>query len=136
MNPIAVRRFAGAIGQIAKTDKIDAQLIAHFGEAIRPEPTAIQAENIRLISDLLTRRRQLMEMSTMEKNRLQILPKPLHKSIKGMLKTLQKQLDHIEEQLDDLIQATDEWNTKNEILQSVPGIAARFSHNRRKRVKS
>lgn len=122
MNPIAIRRFAGAIGQIAKTDKIDAALIAHFGEAIRPQPTRIQAENVRLISDLLTRRRQLIEMSTMEKNRLQIMPKPLHKSIKALLKTLQQQLATLEEQLDTLIEVTDEWKTKNDILQSVPGI--------------
>ena len=122
MNPIAVRRFAGAIGQLAKTDKIDAALIAHFGEAIRPEPTRIQPENIRQISDLLTRRRQLMEMSTMEKNRIQILPKPLHKSINAMLKTVRQQLEIIEAHLDTLIEATDEWKTKNDILQSVPGI--------------
>lgn len=122
VNPISVRRFAGAIGQLAKTDKIDAALIAHFGEAIRPEISVIQPENVRLISDLLTRRRQLMEMSTMEKNRLQILPKALHKSIRVMLKTLQQQLEKIEAQLDTLINATDEWKAKNDILQSVPGI--------------
>jgi transposase len=122
MNPIAVRRFAGAIGRIAKTDKIDAQLIAHFGEAIAPEPTRIQPENIRQISDLLTRRRQLMEMSTMEKNRIQILPKALHKSIKVVLKTIRQQLDAIDVQLDTLIETTDDWKEKNDILQSVPGI--------------
>lgn len=122
MNPVAVRRFAGAIGRIAKTDKIDAQLIAHFGEAIAPEPTRIQPENIRQISDLLTRRRQLMEMSTMEKNRIQILPKALHKSIKVVLKTIRQQLDEIDVQLDTLIETTDDWKEKNDILQSVPGI--------------
>lgn len=122
MNPVAVRRFAGAIGRIAKTDKIDAQLIAHFGEAIAPEPTRIQPENIRQISDLLTRRRQLMEMSTMEKNRIQILPKALHKSIKVVLKTIRQQLDAIDVQLDTLIETTDDWKEKNDILQSVPGI--------------
>jgi transposase len=122
MNPVAVRRFAGAIGRIAKTDKIDAQLIAHFGEAIAPEPTRIQPENIRQISDLLARRRQLMEMSTMEKNRIQILPKALHKSIKAVLKTIRQQLDAIDVQLDTLIETTDDWKEKNDILQSVPGV--------------
>jgi transposase len=122
MNPIAIRRFAGAIGQLAKTDKIDAALIAHFGEAIRPEPSTLQPENIRQISDLLTRRRQLMEMSTMEKNRQQILPKSLHKSIQTLLKTLKGQLSLIDDQLDTLIEATQEWKSKNDILQSVPGI--------------
>lgn len=122
INPIAIRKFAGAIGQIAKTDKIDAALIAHFGEAIRPEPTTLQPENIRQISDLLTRRRQLMEMSTMEKNRILILPKPLHKSIKALLNTLRQQLQTIDGQLDALIEAAQEWKLKNDILQSVPGI--------------
>ena len=122
VNPIAVRRFAGAIGQIAKTDRIDAHLIAHFGEAIAPSPTTIKPENIRLISDLLTRRRQLMEMSTMEKNRLHILPKSLHKSLRTVLKALQQQLETIDQQLDTLIEQTADWKHKNDILQSVPGI--------------
>lgn len=122
MNPIAIRRFAGAIGQIAKTDKVDAALIAHFGEAIAPEPSTIQPENIRHISDLLTRRRQLMGMATMEKNRLHILPKSLHKSLRTVLKVIQKQLADIDKQLDQLIAITDEWKIKNDILQSVPGV--------------
>lgn len=122
VNPIAVRKFAGAIGQLAKTDKLDARLIAHFGDAVRPKPNDIKPENLRLISDLLTRRRQLLEVSTMEKNRLQIMPKPLHASIKSVLKTLLTQLKKIEEQLDILIEQTDEFKVKNDILQSVPGI--------------
>lgn len=122
MNPMAIRRFAGAIGQLAKTDKIDAALIAHYGEAIQPPATTIQPENVRQISDLLTRRRQLMGMATMEKNRLHILPKSLHKSLRALLKVIQKQLDDIDNQLDELIAVTDEWKNKNEILQSVPGV--------------
>jgi transposase len=122
VNPIAVRRFAGAIGQLAKTDRLDARLIAHFGEAIEPPLSTIQPENIRLISDLLARRRQLMEMSTMEKNRLHILPKTLHKSLRTILKALQQQLAAIDDQLDTLIEQTVEWKHKNDILQSVPGI--------------
>jgi transposase len=121
-NPLHVRRFAGAIGQLAKTDKIDAQLIAHFGESIKPEKTAVAPENSRKISDLLVRRRQLMEMQTMEKNRLTIMPKELHTSINAMLKTIKAQIGKIDEALDDMIAQADGWKEKNDILQSVPGV--------------
>ncbi|TKB00525.1 IS110 family transposase [Alteromonas portus] len=121
-NPLHVRRFAGAIGQLAKTDKIDAQLITHFGDSIKPGQTSIAPENERKISDLLARRRQLMEMQTMEKNRLSIMPKELRVSINAMLKTIKAQIEKIDEALDGMIAQTDEWREKNEILQSVPGV--------------
>ncbi|CAM3897303.1 Transposase [Vibrio aquimaris] len=84
-NPVHIKRFAGAIGRRAKNDRLDAELIAHYGEAIKPELTVIKAENIRLMSDLVIRRNQLLSMQTMEKNRMQILPKTLHSTIKPML---------------------------------------------------
>ena len=121
-NPLHVRRFAGAIGQLAKTDKIDAQLIARFGESIKPEITAVKPENDRLISDLLVRRRQLMEMQTMEKNRLSIMPKELRTSINITLRMFKAQIEKIDDALDDMIAITDEWREKNELLQSVPGV--------------
>lgn len=121
-NPINVRKFAGAIGQLAKTDKIDAKLIALFGAKIQPELSLVQAKNERLISDLLTRRRQLMEMQTMEKNRLGIMPKELHKSINVILKMFKAQILLIDQTLDEMIAITEEWRTKNDILQSVPGV--------------
>ena len=121
-NPLQIGRFAGAIGQQAKTDKLDAKLIAHFGEAVQPEVTPIKQENVRLISDLLARRRQLIEMSTMEKNRLQIMPKLLHKGIERLLKLITKQIDEIESELEKQIDATIEWKEKRDILQSVPGV--------------
>ncbi|SHO59275.1 Transposase [Vibrio quintilis] len=83
-NPIHIKRFAGAIGRRAKNDRLDAELIAHYAEAIKPSITIIKPENIRLISDLVIRRNQLLSMQTMEKNRIQILPKSskIHLSIK------------------------------------------------------
>ncbi len=76
-NPIHVKRFAGAIGQRAKTDKLDAKLIAHYGAAIKPPLSKLKPESMRLMSDLVARRNQLLVMQTMEKNRLHILPKEL-----------------------------------------------------------
>ena len=121
-NPIQVRRFAGALGQLAKTDPLDAKLIAHFGEALKPEPTQLKPENVRLISDLLARRSQLLDISTMEKNRLSILPKTLHASLKRHLKQLQTEIKRIETQLDKLIDQTPEWQQKRDLLLSVNGV--------------
>lgn len=70
-----IKRFAETIGQKAKTDKLDAQLIAHFKEGIKPPLPSLKPEKMRLMSDLLSRKRQLMNMQTMEKNRSQIMPK-------------------------------------------------------------
>jgi len=89
-NPMHVRRFAGAIGQLAKTDPLDAQLIAHFGEAIKPQLSQLKPGVLRHMSDLLSRRRQLMTMQTMEKNRLQIMPKEISGFIKPILTTIKK----------------------------------------------
>jgi transposase len=121
-NPVHVRRFAQAIGQLAKTDKIDANLIAHYGEAVQPRLTEVNSENLRKISDLLTRRRQLMRMKTMEKNRLGIMPQVLHASIKVILKSFQAAIKKLDDLLDTLIVTDEEWATKNRILQSAPGV--------------
>ncbi len=74
-NPVHVKRFAGALGQRAKTDKLDAQLIAHNSEAIKPPLSKLKPDTMQAMSDLVTRRNQLLTMQTMEKNRLQIMPK-------------------------------------------------------------
>jgi transposase len=76
-NPVHIKRFAGALGQRAKTDKLDAQLIAHYSEAIKPELSRLKPEKIKAMSDLVTRRNQLLTMQTIEKNRAQIMPKKI-----------------------------------------------------------
>ncbi|MEL0646243.1 IS110 family transposase [Pseudoalteromonas agarivorans] len=121
-NPVNIKRFAGAIGQKAKTDKLDAQLIAHFGEAIKPPLSSLKPEQMRLMSDLLSRRRQLMDMQTMEKNRSQIMPKTLSSLIKPILTALKNQIDKVDLKLQKLIEECDEYKAKNAIIQSVPGI--------------
>jgi transposase len=121
-NPMHVRRFASATGQLAKSDKLDAQTIAYFGEALKPGPTELKPEKARLISDLLARRSQLLNMSTMEKNRLSILPKPLHTSLKRHIKHLQTEVKRIELQLDKLIDQTPLWQERRDLLMSVNGV--------------
>ncbi len=121
-NPVHIKRFAGAIGRRAKNDRLDAQLIAHYGEAIKPDLTVIKAKNIRLMSDLVIRRNQLLAMQTMEKNRIQILPKHLHSTITPILTAIKNQVSKIENKLVKLIEDCPEYQTKNTLLQSVPGI--------------
>lgn len=121
-NPVHIKRFAGAIGRRAKNDRLDAQLIAHYGEAIKPDLTVIKAKNIRLMSDLVIRRNQLLAMQTMEKNRIQILPKHLHSTMTPILTAIKNQVSKIENKLVKLIEDCPEYQTKNTLLQSVPGI--------------
>lgn len=121
-NPVNIKRFAGAIGQKAKTDKLDAHLIAHFGEAIKPSLSTLKPEQMRLMSDLLSRRRQLMDMQTMEKNRSQIMPKTISSLIKPILTALKNQIEKVDSKLQKLIEECDEYKAKNDIIQSVPGV--------------
>ncbi|MBE0363969.1 transposase [Pseudoalteromonas ulvae UL12] len=121
-NPIHIKRFAGAIGQRAKTDKLDAQLIAHYGEAIKPTLSTLKPDIMQIMSDLVARRNQLLVMQTMEKNRLQILPKELISTIKPILAAFKNQIEKIENKILKLIESCPEYSAKNTILQSMKGI--------------
>ncbi len=121
-NPIHIKRFAGAIGRRAKTDKLDAKLIAHYSEAISPNLTQLKPENMRLMSDLVARRQQILTMQTMEKNRLQSLPKHLAATIKPVLTVFKNQIEKTEQKILSLIESCPEYQNKNLLLQSVPGI--------------
>ena len=121
-NPIHIKRFAGAIGQRAKTDKLDAKLIAHFGEAIKPKLSTLKPEIMQDMSDLVARRNQLLVMQTMEKNRLQILPKRLAMTIKPVLTLFKNQIKKIADKLVKLIESCPDYQAKNTILQSMKGI--------------
>lgn len=122
VNPIHVKRFAGAIGRKAKTDKLDAALIAHYSEVIRPALSSLKPEAIRLMADLVSRRNQLMDMQTSEKNRLQIMPKATRASIKSVLLTIKKQIQKMDDELGKLIESCPEYKAKSDLVQSMPGI--------------
>jgi transposase len=121
-NPIHIKRFAGAIGQRAKTDKLDAQLIAYYGEAIKPNLSQLKPDTMQAMSDLVARRNQLLVMQTMEKNRLQILPKNLAMTIKPILTAFKNQIIKIENKIVELIENCPDYQAKNTILQSMKGI--------------
>ncbi len=123
-DPVKVRHFARAIGVLAKTDKIDAKVIAQYAAKMKPEIRTLPDEKSRLIKDLLIRRKQLLDMRTMEKNRLQIMPATLHGSIKSTLKMFDKQIDKITNQLDVLVQQEARWRVPLKILTSTPGVGS------------
>jgi transposase len=121
-NAYHVHNFAVSTGQLAKTDTLDAKMIAYYGEALKPQLTQINPDNILKISDLLVKRSQRVTMRTMEINRLSILPKHLHTSIKRIINLLQKEIDKVEAQLDVLMEDTPQWQQTMRILLSVKGV--------------
>lgn len=123
VNPANVRSFAKAIGQRAKSDPIDAGVIAHFAEATKPEPRPLPDEATRLLADLTARRRQIIEMMVSERQRERRLTAPrLKKSITRLLKALQKELTSVDADIDDAVRGSPAWREKEDLLTSVPGV--------------
>jgi len=122
VNPRQVRDFARATGALAKTDSIDAKLLALFGSRIKPEVRPLPNEQAREMTSLLTRRRQLTEMLTAEGNRLSRSDKEVQPGIKAHIKWLKKALSDINTDLERRIQSSPSWREKDDLLRSVPGI--------------
>ncbi len=122
VKPLSVRRYAGAIEQIAKTDRLDAAVISEFAAVVRPRVTAARSKNLILIKDLISRRRQIMQIRTQELKRLQIMGKTLETSCKRIVRCLDAELKRIEGKLDQCIDQQTEWAEKRDILKSAPGI--------------
>ena len=122
VQPIQVRQFAKAQGIMAKTDKIDSKLIAQFGVVLQPEPRALPSKKVRLVRDLLARKRQLNETRTQELNRLHKAPKVLVASHRRLIKLLNKDIAWINTQLEKEVSAINEWQRVYEIVSSAPGI--------------
>jgi len=122
VKPLRVRRFAGAIEQLAKTDKIDAALIAEYAATIKPTVTPQKSKNLLAIKDLIGRRRQLMTMRTQEMNRLQNMPKNLTVSYKRFIRYFDQEIERIEKRLAKHVEDQSEWTEKKEILKSAPGV--------------
>lgn len=122
VKPLAVRRYAQAIGKTAKTDKIDAQVIAEYGARIQPPITRSRSKNLILIKDLLTRRRQLMGMRTRELNRVKIMGKALDASCRRILRVLDQEVSRIEKRLDACIEKETAWSEMKTLLKTAPGI--------------
>jgi transposase len=123
VNPRQARDFARATGRLAKTDALDAAALAHFAEAVRPEPRPIADEQAQALGELVARRRQIIEMIVAEQNRRRRLTrKRLVKSVDRLLAVLQKELTALEDDIDDSIRGTPAWREAEDLLASVPGI--------------
>jgi transposase len=122
INPRQVRDFAKATGKLAKTDAIDAHLIARFAEAVRPEVRPLKDEETQKLTALITRRRQIVEMITAEKNRLCRTTPWTFKDIQSHIAWLEKCLEKADKNLNNLLRKSPVWREKDEILQSTPGV--------------
>jgi len=123
VNPAQVRAFATALGQRAKTDPLDAAVIAHFAEATKPQVRPLPDEATRLLADLVTRRRQIIEMIGAERQREQRVTIPrLKKSISRLLKALEKELASLDDDIDNAIRNSPAWRDKENLLETVPGV--------------
>ena len=121
INPRRVREFAKSIGRLAKTDHIDARVLADYGERIQPPVRELPDEQNQALRGLWVRREQLIEMLVMEENRLEHAPKALHRSLEAHIAYLRKQIKQADNDLDRAVRNSALWD-KYELLSSVPGV--------------
>jgi len=117
-----VRDFAKGAGKLAKTDALDAAVLAHFAEAMKPEPRPRPTKETEAIKDLVTRRRQVVDMLTAEKNRLHTAPKGVRPLIKKHIRWLEDQCEELDGQLAEEIAQQANWQEKDVLLRSVKGV--------------
>ena len=123
VNPAQIRSFAKALGRRAKTDPIDAAVIAHFAEATAPEPRPLPDDATQLLADLVTRRRQIIAMLVAERQReKRATAKRLKKSIARLIKALEKELKSVDTDIGEAVRGSPVWREKEDLLASVPGV--------------
>lgn len=122
VNPRQVRDFAKALGILAKTDRLDAQILARYAETIRPEPRFLPDEQASQLQAVINRRRQLIDMKIAEQNRLGLAHKTIKPKLQEHITWLEKEIADLDQELHDLIHKSDIWREKDDLLQSVPGV--------------
>ena len=122
VNPRQVRDLARALGRLAKTDALDAGLLATFAERVRPEPRPLPDEAARHLESLVTRRRQIVDMLTAEKNRLGFARGPVKRDIGQHIRWLEKRLAEVDGELQDAVTASPLYHAKAALLRPVPGV--------------
>jgi len=122
VNAKRVRDFAKATGQIAKTDKLDAKVLAHFATAVRPAVRSLRSEEEEQLTALLTRRRQVLDMLTVEKNRLVTVRAKMRTDIEAHIQWLSNSLKELDEEIEDFVKGSPILKEKDSLLQSVPGV--------------
>ena len=122
INARQIRQFAQALGKLAKTDSIDAHVIAQFGEAIRPDLRPLPDQAQRGLEALVVRRRQLVDMRSAEQKRKQTAPEIIHENIDAMIRFLSQQIDDLDHDLEKMIRSSPLWREADDLLQSAPGV--------------
>ena len=123
VNPAQIRAFARAIGRLAKTDRLDAELIARFAEQVRPEPRPVLDQQTQILAELVARRRQIVEMIGMESNRRrQARSAKVVRGIERTLAALQAALAELDQEIDGQVRGSPAWRAAEDLLTSVPGI--------------
>ena len=120
--PLSVRRYAGAVEQLAKTDRIDAGIIAQYAAIIWPKVTPQKSKNLIAIKNLITRRRQLVNLRTQEMNRKGIMGKDLIVSIQRIIRHIDTEIQRIEKRLSNHVKDQAEWTERQNRLSTVPGV--------------
>jgi len=125
VNPRQVRDFARGLGILAKTDRLDAEVIARFGQQANPRPTEKTSEKQEELQQLVVRRRQLIDLRTAEKNRLPLAhSRSVIKSIRSMVEQLQKKIRQIEKEITDLVESDEQLQCQATLMETVPGVGA------------
>jgi transposase len=128
VEPGRVRHFARSIGQHSKTDTLDARVLAHYAEAVRPEARDLPDEETRNLQALLDRRRQLVNMRVSEQNRLKQEPTAaVQTNLKAHIAYLSDQIEAMDQSIGELVKAKQEWKLRDEILRSIPGVGPQTS---------
>lgn len=122
INAKRVRDFARATGRLAKTDKLDAKVLAHFAAAVRPPLRNLRSEEAEQLTALLTRRKQVLEMITVEKNRLVTVRTKMRSDIQAHLQWLSKNLKELDKEIEEFVENSPVWKEKDALLQTVPGV--------------
>jgi transposase len=129
INPAQVRHYAQALGKRAKTDPIDALVIARFAADVRPEPRTLPDEMTQFLADLVARRRQIVEMLQAERQReKRASVKRLKKSIARLIAALEKELAELDRDIDDAVRSSPGWRQKEDLLASTPGVGSKIAH--------
>jgi transposase len=122
VNARQIRQFAQATGRLAKTDRIDADVLAHFGEAVKPEIRPVPDQALRELEALVSRRRQLVEMRAAETKRKQTAPRVVHPSIDAIIEALSQQIDDIDDNMKRVVQSVPGWQEAEDRNTSTPGV--------------
>ena len=127
VNPRQVRDFAKSTGQLAKTDRLDAQVLAHFGEAVRPPMRPLRDADTQKLGSVLTRRRQVMDILVAERNRLGRATDEVRPRIEAHISWLKQELSDLDTDLRQRIHSSPVWREKDDLLRSVPGVGQQIS---------